>query len=148
MNVYAEEKKNFIKYENVQKLFRELFNVFKLFDAEGHFYYCYCHRPVINKCDLCKFSEFFDDKNAEKYLLTYRSDEKKLLEMVGQYWFFICKIKKSDHTALDFLNREYSWNFRDYRRGISASLSLDEVIESNNELIELNGLDKYLRFFI
>ena len=101
MNVYVSEKKDFIKYENVHQLFKELFNVCKLFDAEGHFYYCYCHRSN-GHCDLCKFSKFFYDNRAEKYLLTYRNNEEKLLKVVDNYWIFICKIKKSDYTALDF----------------------------------------------
>lgn len=31
MNVYASEKKDFIKYENVKQLFKELYNVCQLF---------------------------------------------------------------------------------------------------------------------
>lgn len=146
MNIYASEKKDFIKYENVQQLFKELFNICKLFDAHSHFYYCYCHRNN-GKCDLCKFSDFFYDTGRERYLLTYRNNEKKFLKIVDNYWFFVCKIKKSDHTALDFFNREYTRNFKDYRNGIDISMKLDEIIKSENELIELNGLKKYLDFF-
>ena len=92
--------------------------------------------------------KYFYDNGAEKYLLTYRNNEEKLLKVVDNYWVFICKIKKSDNTALDFFNKEYTWNFRDYRQGIDISMSLEEVIKSNNELIELNGLDQYFIFFL
>ena len=128
----------------MHQLFKELFNVCKLFDAEGHFYYCYCN----GRCDLCEFSKYFYDNGAEKYLLTYRNNEEKLLKVVDNYWVFICKIKKSDNTALGFFNKEYTWNFRDYRQGIDISMSLEEVIKSNNELIELNGLDQYFIYFL
>lgn len=37
--------------------------------------------------------------------------------------------------------------FKDYRNGIDISMNFDEIIKSENELIELNGLKKYLDFF-
>ena len=147
MNVYAVEKKDFIKYENVKQLFKELFNVCKIFNV-CHFYYCYCHRNTAAKCDLCTFSKFFDNKSVERYLMTYRNDEEKLLNLVNEYWVFISKIKKSDATALDFFNKEYVWTFRDYRQGIDIRTSLDEIIEHNEDLIQRNGLEKFLKTFL
>ena len=43
MNVYATEIKNFIKYENANQLFRELYNVCLLF-VESNFWYCFCYK--------------------------------------------------------------------------------------------------------
>lgn len=143
MNVYASEQKDFIKYENVKQLFKELYNVCKLFE-DGNFYYCYCHnlRAKTIKCNLCKFSEFFDIKSVERYLITYRNDEEKLLKVVDEYWVFIRKIKVEDSSALDFFNKEYVWTFRDYRQGIDIRSTLDEIIENNEEII--NGLFRRL----
>lgn len=42
MKVYASDKQNFIKYENVKQLFKELYNVCMLLKETEHYYYCYC----------------------------------------------------------------------------------------------------------
>ena len=42
-------------------------------------------------------------------------------------------------SALDFLKKEYVWSFRDYRNGIELSMNLQEVIDSIDELIKVNG---------
>ena len=49
-------------------------------------------------------------------------------------------------SALDFLKKEYVWSFRDYRNGIELSMNLQEVIDSTDELIKLNGEENYCRF--
>lgn len=146
MNLHALEKKDFIKYNNVKQLFKELFNICKLFEAD-HFYYCYCHRSKTPECALCKFSKFFENKSVEKYLISYRNDEEKLLKTVDEYWVFICNIKKEDATALDFFNKEYMWTFRDYRQGIDIRTTLNEIIEDNEGLIKRNGLENFLKAF-
>ena len=150
MNVYASEKKDFIKYENAKQLFKELYNVCQLFKETGHWYYCYCRqlRTQTIKCTLCKFDDAFDDKSYEKFLLTHRKDQEKLQQIVDVYWNFIQKIQKEDRSALDFFNKEYVWTFRDYRQGIDMRSTLDEVIEHNEELITSNGLDIFLEIFL
>lgn len=150
MNVYASEKKDFIKYENVKQLFKELYNVCQLFKETGHHYYCYCRnlRSKAVKCTLCKFDDFFDNKSVEKYLLTYRKNEEKLQKAVDEYWNFIQKIKREDHSALDFFNKEYVLAFRDYRQGIDMRSTLDEIIQHNEELIVKNGLEKFIEIFV
>ena len=35
--------------------------------------------------------------------------------------------------------KEYVWSFRDYRNGTDLSMTLQEVIDSTDELIRLNG---------
>ena len=42
-------------------------------------------------------------------------------------------------TALDFFKTEYIWSFHDYRNGTDLSMTLQEVIDSSDELIRLNG---------
>ena len=70
MNAYASEKKDFIKYENVKQLFKELYNVCQLFKETGYHYYCCCRklRTQTIRCTLCKFNDAFDDKSYEKFL--------------------------------------------------------------------------------
>ena len=108
MNVYASDKQNFIKYDSVKQLFKELYNVCLIFKDNSN-YYCYC-RNLCNqtiKCGICKFEDAFDDKSYEKCLITYRHNEEKLQQVVDVYWNFIQKIKKEDQSALDFFNKEY-----------------------------------------
>ena len=49
-------------------------------------------------------------------------------------------------TALDFFKTEYIWSFRDYRNGADLSMTLQEVIDSTDELIRLNGEAIYCQF--
>ena len=148
MNLFAEKKEDFIKYGgDVKKLFRELYNVCKLF-SDSCFYYCYCDREKSIKCGLCQFDELFYDKSFEKYLLTHRNDEKKLLKVVDNYFIFICKIQKEDPNALNFLDKEYVWSFTDYNSGVKIQQDIDELIENNEDLIERNGLKNFIKAFV
>ena len=90
----------------------------------------------------------FHDERIKRYMITYRENQEKLEVLIPRYWNFICKIKKKDSTALEFLDRSYVWTFRDYRQGIDCRLELDEVIKNDNELIDANGLEKYLKYLI
>ena len=52
-------------------------------------------------------------------------------------------------NALDFFEKEYIWSFCDYRNGTDLtdlSMTLQEVIDSTNELIRLNGEEIYCQF--
>ena len=49
-------------------------------------------------------------------------------------------------NALDFLKKEYVWSFHDYRNGTDFSMTLQEVIDSTNELIRLNGEEIFCQF--
>lgn len=146
MNIYASDKKNFVQYTNVQMLFRELYNVCKIYEAEGHFFYCYCNRKG-NQCYLCKFSDFLHYNKKDKYLLIHRNNENKLLEVVDEFCFYISKIKMDDQGALDFFNKEYTLNFKDYRNHIYISMDFDQVIKSSIESIEANSIEKYCKHF-
>ena len=48
-------------------------------------------------------------------------------------------------NALDFFKREYIWSFRDYRNDRDLSMTLQEVIDSTDELIRLNGEEIYFK---
>ena len=150
MNINATTKQDFIKFANAKELFRELYNICLLFKETDHFYYCYCRetRNVIVKCNLCKFDDLFDDKSHERFLLTHRNDIDKLQTYVDIYWQFVQKISKEDKNALDFLNQDYVWKFRDYRNHISMSSNIDEIIEHNEEVISANDLEKFLEVYV
>ena len=150
MNVYATTKQDFIKFNNVRELFRELYNICLLFKETEQWYYCNCQklRPNRIKCTLCKFDDAFDDKSYERFLITHRNNPEKLQKIVDIYWNFIQQIKKEDQSALDFFNKEYVWTFRDYRQHIDLRSTLDEIIEHNEELISSNELEKFLENFV
>lgn len=40
--------------------------------------------------------------------------------------------------ALDYFNRDYEWTLKDYSRGETFSFSLDEIIESDIDLVKRN----------
>ena len=48
--------------------------------------------------------------------------------------------------CLDFFNDEYKWPFRDYINATFLSMTLEEVIDNEIEMIELNGSDRYFKF--
>ena len=150
MNVHATTKQDFIKFDNAKELFRELYNVCLLFKETDHFYYCYCRttRSQIVKCNLCKFDDLFDNKSHERFLLTHRNDMDKLQTYVDIYWQFVQKISKEDKNALNFLNQDYVWSFRDYRNQISMRSTIEEIIEHNEELISANGLEIFFKNFV
>ena len=150
MNVYAKTKQEFIKYNNARELFKELYNVTMLFKNSDHWYYCYCRnlRAQKIKCGLCKFDDCFDDKYKEKFIITYRNDVEKLQEIVDIYWSYVQKIKEQDESALDFLCKEYVWTFRDYRQCIDSRSELDQIIDSNEEIINKHGLTYFFKHYI
>ena len=150
MNVYAKTKQEFIKYNNARELFKELYNVTMLFKNSDHWYYCYCRnlRAQKIKCGLCKFDDCFDDKYKEKFMITYRNDVEKLQEIVNIYWSYVQKIKEQDESALDFFCKEYVWTFRDYRQCIDSRSELDQIIDSNEEIINKHGLTYFFKHYI
>ena len=107
MNTAASNKQNFIKYDNAQQLFKELYNVCLLFKNTEHYYYCYCKetRSQKIKCTLCKFDDAFDNKGHEKFLITHRNDVenyKKFLICIG---ILFNKLRRKIHQLLIFLIR-------------------------------------------
>ena len=150
MNVYAKTKQEFIKYNNARELFKELYNVTMLFKNSDHWYYCYCRnlRAQKIKCGLCKFDDCFNDKYKEKFMITYRNDVEKLQEIVDIYWSYVQKIKEQDESALDFFCKEYVWTFRDYRQCIDSRSELDQIIDSNEEIINKHGLTYFFKHYI
>ena len=46
----------------------------------------------------------------------------------------------------NLFKKEYVWSFRDYRNGTGLSMILQELIDSTDELIRLNGEEIYCQF--
>ena len=150
MNVYAKTKQEFIKFNNARELFKELYNVCMLFKNSDHWYYCNCRnlRSRNIKCTLCRFDDSFDDKFNERFMITYRNDVEKLQKLVDIYWSFVRKLQQEDPSALNFFEKEYVWTFRDYRQGIDLRSELDQIIDSNEEIINSSGLQHFLKHYI
>ena len=49
-------------------------------------------------------------------------------------------------SPYDFFKKEYVSSFHDYRNGTDLSMNLQEVIDSTDELIRLNGEEVYCQF--
>ena len=150
-------KKNFIKYDNVEKLYYELSNIVHLAANTCHTFYCYCKETSCfcftkRKCTLCKFCSLFftnnglDNMSLEEFLIRNRNNEQNLLCLVDLFWPYFRKMRLFKPSALDFFKKEYVWSFCDYRNGVELSMNLQEVIDSTNELIRLNGEEGYRRF--
>ena len=150
MKAYAKTKEEFIKYNNARELFKQLYNVCMLFKNTDHWYYCNCRnlRSGNVKCALCQFDDIFDDKFHEKYMITYRHDAEKLQKVVDVYWSFVQKVQKQDPSVLNFFGKEYVWTYRDYRNHIDMRSELDEIIDSNEEIINSSGLDIFFQHYI
>ena len=81
-------------------------------------------------------------------MITYRHDTEKLQKIVDLYWSFVQHVQKQDPSALNFFNKEYVWTYRDYRNHIDMRSDLDEIIDSNEEIINSSGLDNFFKNFI
>lgn len=147
MDAYAKTKKEFIKFNNSKELFKELYNVCMLFKNSDHWYYCNCQK-LKSKCALCQFDNSFDDKILEKFMITHRHDVEKLQDVVTIYWTSVQKVQKEDPSALDFFNKEYVWTHRDYRNHYYSRCDLEQIIQSNEEIINSSGLNHFLKHFI
>ena len=77
--------------------------------------------------------------SLEELLIRNRNNEQNLLRLVDLFWPYFRKMRLFKPDALDFLKKEYRWIFRDYKNCTDLSMTLQEVIDSTNELIELNG---------
>ena len=157
MNFNAILKKNFIKYDNVEKLHFELSNIVNLSANTDHIFYFYCPELlrccfIKRKCTLCLFCSLFFTNNAinnmsiEEFLLQNRKNEKELLKLVDLFWPYFTKMRLLKPYALDFFKQEYKWSFHDYRIPVDLSITLEEVIDSTEELIELNGKEVVCHF--
>ena len=135
----------------------ELSNIVHLAANICHRFYCYCKETrcfcfTKRKCTLCKFCSLFftnnglDNMSLEEFLIRNRNNEQNLLRLVDLFWPYFRKMRLFKPSALDFFKKEYVWSFRDYRNGTDLSMNLQEVIDSTDELIRLNGEEVYCQF--
>ena len=87
-----------------------------------------------------------DNMEAREFLLRNKKNEQKLREFVDLIWTFFQKMAFLNKRSLQFFNDEYRWLMRNYQEGTTSSLTMEEIIECNIELVELNGIEKYCNF--
>ena len=136
----------FIKYNNTAELHKELMNIFFLTTEDsGSYFYCYCGEEF-GDCDLCKLIEFFFDPNEENlmdglspknFLVMNFNNKEKLNDIANKILPFFEKMKMSCEKSLDFFEKEYVWTTRDKFHGIYYSLTLEELIENEKEMLNL-----------
>ena len=139
MNVKAVEKKmilikqtDFVKYESVFDLFKILYHIYKMLNAQNHLDYCYCNEKK-TQCWLCKFIEYVKYNDLKNELLRYRENEYRMLNLADKFWFYIRKIKRdveqlntNEIIALNFFNEQYK----------NGEMSFEDIIK--NDIIEFN----------
>ena len=84
--------------------------------------------------------------SLEKFLTRNRNNEQNLLRLVNLFWPYFRKMRLIKPDVLDFFKNEYKSTFRDYRKCVDLSMTLQEVIDSTNELVKLNGKASYCQF--
>ena len=153
-------KKKFLKFNDVKKLHFELTNIVYIAREKDESWYCFCDEITCccfkqtnkKKCTLCLFCEkmfkkhLIDNMEAREFLLRNRKNEQKLREFVDLIWTFFQKMAFLNKRSLQFFNDEYRWSMRNYQEGTTSSLTMEEIIESNIELVELNRIEKYCNF--
>ena len=83
---------------------------------------------------------------AREFLLRNRENEQRLRTFVDLIWPFFQKMVILYKRSLQFFNDECRWSMCNYQEGTSSSLTMAEIIESNIELVKLNGIDNYCKF--
>lgn len=110
-------KDEFLKYETVFGLFKILYNICKMLNADKHFEYCYCNLSK-NQCWLCSFAKYVRNNHIKNDLLRYREEEDRLLDIAYKFRFFTVKIqnemkkledKEQEEFVLDFFNQKFSF---------------------------------------
>ena len=135
----------FCKYNDTRSLHKELTNILLLCTEESNYYYCYCDIDNRITCSLCQFCQFLPDAKIEnlscqKFLQLNYAKREKLDIVVSLISPFFNRIKSEKEAALDFFNKEYYWHSRDISTGDVKFVSLDEIIESDKQLVKDNPL--------
>ena len=113
MNFKTVFKKNFIKYDTVEKLYFELSNIINLAANTCHIFYCFCDETSCfcfgrRKCTLCKFCSLLftnnglDNMSLEEFLIRNRNIEQNLLMLVDLFWPYFRKMRIFKPEALIF----------------------------------------------
>lgn len=138
----------YIKYDSTSELHTELTNILLLcLEDNSTDYYCDCGEEK-GDCELCKLIEFLaqiDDRNLidglrfREFLQVNYNNREKLEEFSVLILPFFQKMELNQKDALEFFQvRKYTWSNRDTETGIYHSLTLEEFIESDKELLRAN----------
>ena len=137
----------FIKYNSKSELHRELTNILLLMTEDSNYHYCFCDkfREMKSKCDLCALCEFLFDENnlmdglsPKKFLQLNYNNRLKLEEFANKILPFFKRIQLNDARALEFFHREYEWSLKDYSQGKTFRMTLNQIIESDIDLVKNN----------
>ena len=138
----------YIKYDSKSELHTELTNILLLcLEDNSTDYYCDCGEEK-GDCELCKLIEFLaqiDDRNLidglrfRKFLQVNYNNRERLEEFSVLILPFFQKMELNQNDALEFFQRsKYTSSTRDSETGIYHSLTLEEFIESDKELLRAN----------
>ena len=137
----------FIKYNSKSELHRELTKILLLATEDSNDFYCFCDKflEMKSKCDLCSLCEYLFDENnlmdglsPKKFLQLNYNNRLKLEEFSDKILPFFKRIQLNEVRALEFFHKEYSWSLKDYSEGKTYEMSLDEIIESDIDLVKKN----------
>lgn len=138
----------YIKYDSTSELHTELTNILLLcLEDNSTDYYCDCGEEK-GDCELCKLIEFLaqiDDSNLidglrfREFLQVNYNNREKLEEFSVLILPFFQKMELNQKDALEFFQRsKYTWSTCHSETGIYHSLTLEEFIESDKELLRAN----------
>ena len=137
----------YIKYNSTSELHTELTNIVLLcLEEDNSYFYCYCGEEF-GDCDLCDLITFLvdvydgnsmDGLSPRKFLQKNYNNRQKLEEFSLKILPFFQKMEMNHEPCLDFFQRRYHWSSRDKSAGTTYSLSLEEVIENEKEMVDAN----------
>ena len=139
MNRYSKEKEiiimkdEFLKYRTVFGLFKNLYNICKMLNADKHFDYCYCNcKETKTQCWLCKFAKYVRCNYIKKDLLRYRKNEERLLDIAYKFRFYIVKMRRDMEKDVAKLDNEGKFVFDFFNQKFDCGkTSFDEVIRND-----------------
>ena len=79
-----------------------------------------------------------DGLSPKKYLQLNYNNKTKLERFADEILPFFEGIKLNDESALDFFNKKYVWSMVNYSAGETYSLTLEEVIQNDIEMVKHN----------
>ena len=79
-----------------------------------------------------------DGLSPKKYLQLNYNNKTKLERFADEILPFFERIKLNDESALDFFNKKYVWSMVNFSSGETYSLTLEEVIQNDIEMVKNN----------
>ena len=137
-------RKDFLKFESMTKLHKELTNILLLATEDSNFFYCYCEKGR-RKCDLCDLYYFLFDENnlmeglpPKKILQLNFANREKLDDFVDKIFPFFERMEYYDKRSYNFFNKEYKWVCKNWGDGSYWTMTLTEIIDSDKEFVKNN----------